>query len=104
VGDIVIVAYRPKAGCEARLLDLANEHVPFLRRLGLATDRPSVVARGADGVVVEVFEWAEGAIAKAHQMPEVKAMWERYADVCDYAPLNTLSEANDLFAQFKPIS
>ena len=30
-------------------------------------------------------------------------MWARYAEVCDYAPLNTLPEASELFAAFEPI-
>jgi hypothetical protein len=103
VGDMVIVAYRPKSGCEDALLALTREHVPILRALGLATDRPTLAMRAKDGVIVEVFEWCEGAIAKAHENPEVLAMWGRYAAVCDSTPLKNLSEASDLFAQFEPI-
>jgi hypothetical protein len=57
---LVIVAYKPKPGKEAELLALSHEHVPYLRSLGLATDRPHIVAAAADGTIVEVFEWAEG--------------------------------------------
>jgi hypothetical protein len=103
MGDMVIVAYRPKPGCEDTLLALTREHVPILRALGLATDRPPLAMRSKDGVIVEVFEWREGAIAKAHENPEVLAMWGRYAAICDYTPLKDLSEAGDLFAQFEPI-
>jgi hypothetical protein len=39
MGRIVMVAYRPREGAEARLLDLIRDHVPILRREGLATDR-----------------------------------------------------------------
>jgi hypothetical protein len=59
--------------------------------------------RAKDGVVVEVFEWREGAVAKAHEHPEVLAMWAKYEAVCDYTRLTNLSEAHDLFATFEPI-
>ena len=104
MGQMVIVAYRPKAGCEEALLALTREHVPFLRRLGLATDRPALAMRAKDGVVVEVFEWRDGAIATAHEHPEVQALWERYGAVCDYIPLRELPEAGDMFAHFEPIA
>ena len=103
MGDMVIVAYRPKPGREADLLALAERHVSVLRRLGLATERPAAAMRGEDGVIVEVFEWEEGAIATAHQHPDVLALWEAYAAVCDYVPLRTLPEAAALFARFAPL-
>ena len=56
MGDMVIVAYRPKPGQEDALLALTREHVPMLRRLGLATDRPCLVMRSGSGVIIEVFE------------------------------------------------
>ncbi len=30
-------------------------------------------------------------------------MWARFAACCDYAPLNTLFESADLFAEFEPV-
>ena len=103
MGDMVIVAYRPKPGGSAALLALTKTHVPRLRDLGFATDRPTLAMTGKDGVVIEVFEWAEGAIAKAHQHPAVQAMWGEYEACCDYVTLESLPEAKDLFAQFTPI-
>ncbi len=104
MADLVIVAYRPRPGCEAALLDLTRDHVPHLRRLGLATDRPSLVLQAHDGVLVEVFEWKPGAMEAAHAQPEVLALWKRYAAVCDYVPLASLAEATELFARFTPIT
>jgi len=103
MGDMVIVAYRPKPGQDAALLDLIRDHVPFLRRLGLATGRPPLAMRGQNGVIVEVFEWAPGAVASAHETPEVLALWQQYAAVCDYVPLHQLPEAREMFATFAPI-
>ncbi|MCQ8279417.1 hypothetical protein NFI95_13305 [Acetobacteraceae bacterium KSS8] len=102
-GTIVIVAYRPKPGCDAALVALAREHLPILRERGLATDRPEVLMRAADGTIVEVFEWAPGAIERAHADVAVQALWARYAAVCDYVPLNTLAETSELFAGFTPL-
>jgi hypothetical protein len=102
--NIVIVAYRAKPGCIEALLDLTRDHVPLLRRLGLATDRPPIVMQNRDGVIVEVFEWADGGIDRAHQHPDVHALWQRYAEVCDYVPLNTLPETTDMFATFAPVA
>lgn len=103
MGDMVIVAYRPKPGQDEALLALTRAHVPDLRRLGLATDRKALAMRAADGTIVEVFEWAEGAIARAHEHPEVQAMWGRYAEACDYVSLKNLPEAAMMFAQFVPV-
>ena len=97
------MAYRPKPGKEDELLALTREHVPLLRAEGLATDRPHLACRAKDGTIVEVFEWAPGAIARAHTNPVVGQLWQRYSAVCDYVPLNTLAEAADLFAGFVPI-
>lgn len=103
MGDMVIVGYRPKPGMEADLEALTRDHVPLLRRLGLATERPALAMRSKTGVIIEVFEWRDGAIAEAHSHPDVQALWARYAAVCDYTPLGDLPEAKDLFASFEPI-
>lgn len=62
-----IVAYRPNPGKDVELMALTREHVPYLRSLGFATGRPHVIATAAEGTVIEVFEWVEGALEKAHQ-------------------------------------
>jgi hypothetical protein len=90
---IVIVAYKPKSGKEADLLQLTREHVPLLRAEGLAKD----------GTVVEVFEWAAGGVERAHTNTVVLKLWERYAAACDIVPLVSLPEASNMFASFTPI-
>ncbi len=100
---LVIVAYKPKPGKEAALLQLTREHVPLLRAEGLATDRPVVAARAMDGTVVEVFEWAPGGVEKAHANPNVLELWKRYADACEIVPLTSLAESSTMFASFTPL-
>ena len=102
---MVIVAYRPRPGKEALLLQLTRQHLPVLRAQGLATNRPSYAMRAADGTIVEVFEWkSQAAIDAAHANPAVAKMWERYAEACEYIPLKSLKEAGDLFAAFEPLA
>lgn len=101
---LVIVAYRPKPGKADILLAEVRDHVHLLRSEGLATDRHATVMRAKDGAIIEVFEWASpAAIAEAHANPRVQQMWARFAQCCDYAPLNTLNESADLFAEFEPV-
>jgi len=103
MGTAVIVAYRPKPGQAAALEALAREHVPLLRRLGLATERVATTLRADDGTLVEIFEWCDGAIETAHQLPEIQALWDRYRLVCDFIPLAQLPVAQDMFAHFTPL-
>jgi hypothetical protein len=103
-GVLVIVAYRPRPGKEALLLELTKEHTPILRGQGLATDRPAYAMRAADGTIIEVFEWkSQEAIAAAHTNPEVLKLWERYGEACEYVPLTSVKESSDMFAGFEPI-
>ena len=100
---LVIVAYRPKAGKEADLLQLTREHVPLLHADGLTTDRPVIAGRAQTGTIVEVFEWAVGGVERAHSNPVVMKLWERYAAACDIVPLTSLAEAATMFASFTPL-
>ncbi len=104
MGAMVIVAYRPKPGCEVELDALVREHVPCLRTLGLVTERPAQAMRAKDGTIVEVFEWLDGAIEAAHSSPRVVELWERFCAACDYVPLRELPEAEMLFAEFQPMA
>lgn len=100
----VIVAYRPRPGQEAALLELVRDHVPALQRLGLATDRAPFAMQAADGSFVEVFEWTSAAaIEAAHSHPEVHKMWAAFGAACEYVRLSQLAEAQNLFAEFAPL-
>jgi hypothetical protein len=104
MGRAVIVAYRPLAGMEWRLLELVKEHVHVLRQENLATERQPWVLRAGDGTILEVFEWnSDTAIERAHALPAIQALWARFAEACEYVKLADLAEARDLFATFDPI-
>ena len=104
-GIVVIVAYRPKPGKEAELLELVRARVPTLRKEGLVTGRVPVMMRAKDGTIIEVSEWkSHHAIEEAHQNPRVLAMWDKFFTVCDCVPLKTVPEAETMFAGFEPIA
>lgn len=101
MGPMVIAAFRPKPGREVDLLACVRDHLPILRAEGLATARPPIVLRAADGTLLEIFEWVSpAAIDAAHANPRVLALWERYAACCDYVTLADLAEAKQQFPSF----
>lgn len=104
-GVIVIVAYRPRLGKENELLELVRSRVPTLRQERLVTARPPAIMRSRDGTIIEVSEWnSREAIDEAHQNPRVRAMWNRFFELCDCVPLQTVPEAADMFAGFTPVN
>ncbi|HEY2139489.1 MAG TPA: antibiotic biosynthesis monooxygenase [Chthoniobacterales bacterium] len=104
-GIIVIVAYLPKPGREAELLQLVRARVPTLRKENLVTDRVPVIMRAKDGTIIEVSEWkSQEAIEEAHKNPRVLAMWDKFFAACDCVPLKTVPESETMFAGFEPIS
>ena len=104
-GVVVIVAYRPKPGKENELIDLVRSRVPTLRKEGLVSDRVPAIMRSRDGTIIEVSEWkSQEAIDAAHKNPNVLAIWNKFFAICDCIPLNTLAEANEMFAGFEPIA
>ena len=79
-------------------------HLPRLRKEGLATDLESVLLRAADGTLLEIFDWVSAeAVESAHTNEAVQVMWEEFAAVCDYATLDSLSEAEKVFPHFERI-
>lgn len=100
----MIVAYRPKPGRDAELLEVVRNRVPLLAREGLVTDRLPILMRAGDGTIIEVSEWkSREAIDAAHQNPKVLELWEKFFALCDCVPLQTVPESATMFAGFTPI-
>jgi quinol monooxygenase YgiN len=103
-GIVVIVAYRPKNGREAELIELVRARVPTLRKEGLVTDRIPVIMRAKNGTIIEVSEWkSQQAIEEAHRNPRVLELWDKFFSACDCVPLKTVPESETMFAGFEPI-
>lgn len=103
MGILVICSYRIKPGREAEANRLLGEHVPALSRHGLITDRPVIQASGADGAVVEIFEWESVEKSRAAPtIPEIAVIWKELSEVADFVPLAAFAEAQRPFAHFTP--
>ncbi len=86
-GPVVVCTYRVRPGEDAAFEQLLASHTPTLRALGLITDTPARVLRSISGdepVYAEVFEWTSGdAATRASEVPEVIAIWEPMAALCE---------------------
>lgn len=103
--EIVIAMYRPHEGKDAELRDLIREHLPTMRRLGLITERPSILCRSANGTYLEIFEWTSiDAARQAHEHPEVARVWEAMGAIADFPSLATMEESGRRFPHFAPVA
>ncbi len=103
-GVIVIVAYRPKPGKKTELLELVRSRVPILRKEGLVTDRAPTIMQAKDDTIIEVSEWkSSDAIEAAHKNENVWKLWNKFFELCDCVPLNTVAETSEMFAGFEPL-
>ena len=56
------------------------------------------------GIFIEVFGWkSKQAIEAAHTNTEVQKMWSEYAKVCEYVPVGSIEELNNVFSEFSPV-
>lgn len=94
-----LVVYRPKAGHQDALLAILRKHGPVLRATGLLTDEPVRIHRATDlerqgtpaPYFVETFQWRDVAASdRAHQIPEVMAVWETMGPHIESMTLTTL--------------
>ena len=84
----VICHYRVKRGNEAAFETLLARHWPTLHKLGLVTDEPSQRFKGeeqdnGEPIYYEMFDWLDGAVDRAHEHPEVMAVWEPMDQLCE---------------------
>src|SRR5262245_24594004 len=103
--EIVFALYKPHPGKDAELLEIIKQHVPTLRRLEMATDRPVVLVKSKNGTYIESFEWSTAeAAGLAHHHPEVAKVWEAMGKIADLAKLDSIEEVKEEFPHFKPIN
>ena len=101
---LAFATYKPKAGQEDALLELVAKHLPILRELGLATDKPSYTAKSSDGTIIEVFEWTSmDTVNAAHQHPAIADIWEKMTLIADFVPMSSLPESAKPFPGFEII-
>ena len=104
MSEVVFALYHAHEGKDAELEKLIAEHVPTLRRLELATDRPVILVKSKNGTYIEIFEWRTAESAGiAHHHPEVAKVWEAMGKIADLATLDSLEETKERFPHFTPI-
>lgn len=104
MGRISIAAFVPRDGMAPQLLQVIAERIILLRDLGLMTDRAPMLMRSASGIIIHVSEWASvEAIERAHESPDVHALWRRFEACSTYTPLSALPESCEDFATFESI-
>jgi len=85
--NTVFCHYRVAPGKEAAFEKLLHSHWPTLHRLGLVSEEPSRLFKGEEPegglLYIEIFEWQEGASERAHEHPEVMAIWEPMDRLCE---------------------
>jgi hypothetical protein len=84
----VICHYRVARGNETKFEALLKKHWPTLHRLGLVTDDPPHHFKGEEQdngkpIYFEIFDWRDGAVERAHEHPEVMAIWEPMDHLCE---------------------
>lgn len=88
MANTVICHYRVAAGHEPAFEALLRRHWPTLRELGLVTDEPPRHYKGIEQdngqpIYFEIFDWCDGAVERAHEHPEVMAIWEPMDQLCE---------------------
>ena len=102
---VVFALYKPHPGKDAEMLKLVARHYPALRKFELVTARVPIVARSANGTIVEVFEWVDGdAHSRVRQHREIAAIWEEMAKIGEMPKLGTLPECAESFPHFEPVA
>ena len=87
MANTVFCHYRVAPGNEAAFEDLLRRHWPTLNRLGLVTEEPARQFKGeeqeGEPLYIEIFDWLDGASQRAHEHPEVMAIWEPMDQLCE---------------------
>ena len=85
--NTVFAHYYVQPGQEAAFEALLQKHIPTLRSLDLVKEAPAQYFRGADRagnpLYIEIFTWKPGAVERAHEHPEVMAIWEPMGTLCE---------------------
>lgn len=104
MGTIVIAAYKAKPGKVKVLEQLLVLHTNVLRSLGYITEHSPYIMIAKGQNYLEVFEWmSEDAIKKAHEDPEVKALWDKLEEVAEVIAPATIEELSTPFKGFNRV-
>src|SRR4051812_2995956 len=87
----VFVLYKAKPGMQEKLRAKLGEHAPVLRYKHLLSPRPELIIDLGEGCYMEIVEWADQAAAqRAHDIPEVQAIWGAFGEIADFISFSEL--------------
>ena len=76
--ETVLCTYRVRPDAEAPFVDLLRAHRSTLHELQFITDDEPLLLRSVtEPTFVEIFTWVDGGFSRAHEHPDVLAIWER---------------------------
>jgi hypothetical protein len=82
---VVLALYQVARENEKTLLKLIPKKRRYFLKAGYVTKRPPILLRSRENseIFIEIFEWkSDAAVAKAHQDPKVRAIWDEMDKLC----------------------
>ena len=105
---VVLALYQVARENEKALLRLLPKKRRYFLKAGYATRRAPILLRSRQNpeIFIEIFEWkSQDAVAKAHQDPKVRAIWDEMDKLCKRIGkgLNEVPEFATPFPHFDPV-
>jgi hypothetical protein len=101
---IALILYSPRKGREQELVDMLQNNIPVMRKLGLVTDREQIIARSKDGSILQVFEWKrDDSQDQAMAHPVCQDMWLKVGNISEFQKPVAVAEFNEVFSMFETI-
>jgi hypothetical protein len=101
---IALILYSPRKDREQELVEMLQNNIPVMRKLGLVTDREQIIARTKDGSILQVFEWkSEDSQDQAMAHPVCQEMWLKVGNISEFQKPAVLAEFNEVFSMFETL-
>ncbi|MCI0596362.1 MAG: hypothetical protein L0Z48_07440 [candidate division Zixibacteria bacterium] len=105
---VVLALYQVASENEQALLKLIPKKRRYFLKAGYATRRAPILLRSRQNpeILIEIFEWkSQDAVAKAHQDPKVRAIWDEMDKLCKRIGqgLSEVPEFATPFPHFEPV-
>jgi hypothetical protein len=102
--QIALILYSPRKDREQELVEMLQNNIPVMRKLGLITDREQILARTKDGSIIQLFEWkSEESQDQAMAHPVVQEMWLKVGNISEFQKPAAVAEFNEVFSMFETI-
>lgn len=101
---IALILYSPRKDREQELIEMLQQNIPVMRKLGLVTDREQILASTKDGSIIQLFEWKnDDSQEQAMAHPVCQEMWLKVGNISEFQKPTAVAEFNEVFSMFKTI-